>query len=455
MGLLRMAAAAGAGLAASATYSFSPRSTPAEAHALGEGEGAPAERHRVVVVGGGAAGLTVAAQFTRKLGQAADVAVVEPSGFHYYQPWWTMAGGGLVSVEDSRREMGAVMPAGVRWIKERAASFRPDANAVLMEGGKKLEYEYLVVATGIKVDLNSIKGLADTVGKNGVSTIYSYDYAGRVWELIRELKQGKAIFTMPNTPVKCGGAPQKIMWLAEDFWRSQGPEVRDNIEVNYMTGIGAMFPVKKYGDTLQQMTADRGVVPFYQHDLVEVDGPKQVATFQTPDGKTIKKDFDLLHVVPRMGPHDFVRKSPIADPTTGYVTVDKGTLQHTKYPNIFALGDCSNLPTSKTAAAVSAQAPVLVHNLTRAMVGKAPNAAYDGYTSCPILTKRGGLVLAEFMYGGEPKETFGGLLDQGAERLPFYYLKKYVFPWAYWNAMLQGRWYGPRTFFAPTFPDEE
>jgi len=288
------------------------------------------------------------------------------------------------------------------------------------------------------------------VGKNGVATIYDYRYAPKVWEFIQEMKEGVAIFTQPKTGIKCGGAPQKIMWLAEDYWRNQ-TNCRSKVEVEFVTGMPTMFPVPKYSETLDAMRGPRQVGASFQHDLVEVDGKNKVATFELPDGKRVKKKFDFLHVVPKMGPHPCIKASPLADKATGFVTVDPGTLQHTSFSNVFGIGDCTNLPTSKTAAAITGQAPVLVHNLVQVMDGKEPTARYNGYTSCPILTKRGGLILAEFKYDGELEETFGGVVDQSQERLAFYYLKTKFFPWAYWNLLITGRWFGPKGVFEPRF----
>ncbi|EOD19948.1 sulfide quinone reductase-like protein [Emiliania huxleyi CCMP1516] len=400
-------------------------------------------KHKIVVVGGGAGGLSSAAMLLRKGGLSADVAVVEPSSSHFYQPLWTLVGGGIKEAEESRRDMASVMPKDATWIQSAAKTIDPDEQAVILESGDKVFYDYLLVAAGIKVNFDSIAGLKETIGKNGVSSIYDFNYCTDAWKDVEALKSGTALFTMPSTAVKCGGAPQKIMWVAEDYWRHQA-KVRDNIHIEFMAGTGAIFAVPKYAAALEGIRKERGVETSFKHELIKVDGPNKVATFQTDEGP-VERSYDLLHVVPLMGAHDWIKGSKIADPDTGYVTVDKDTLQHTAYPNVFAIGDCSNTPNSKTAAA----APVVVHNMRRVMAGKAPNATYDGYASCPIVTGRGKLILAEFKYGNELAESQSWYLDQGKEQLPFFYLKKYVFP----NFMLPGRWYGTRTIFEPSFPD--
>jgi sulfide:quinone oxidoreductase len=216
------------------------------------------------------------------------------------------------------------------------------------------------------------------------------------------------------------------------------------IKISFATGLPTMFGVPKYSAKLEEMRKERGVEGLFQHDLVAIDG--NTATFARPDGKEqVKKQFDLLHVVPKMGPHTFVKNSALAN-EAGFVDVNEATTRHKKYPNVWSAGDASSLPTSKTVAAITSQAPVLVHNLLQSMEGKEPDTKYDGYTSCPLVTEYGKVLLAEFKYGGEPKETFGNLLgiDQATPRRAFYHLKKDFFPWVYYKSMVKGTWGGAK-----------
>jgi len=241
------------------------------------------------------------------------------------------------------------------------------------------------------------------------------------------------------------------MWMAWDRYKRTGR--RDNIKIDFYTGMPTMFSVKKYSDALDALRIERDVGGYFQHNLISVDSANRKAVFKKADGSTVDVDFTLLHVTPPMGPLDFLKSSPIVD-AAGWVDVDKGTLRHVKpeFGNIFALGDCSSLPTSKTAAAITAQAPVLTENLFSVMnTGKVSNAIYDGYTSCPLLTGYNQLMLAEFKYGLEPKETFARFFNQAKPNRFFYYLKKNLFPELYWGYMVKGQWFGVSAFSRPTF----
>jgi len=412
------------------------------------------KNHKVVVIGGGAAGLSISHQLLRQ-GKFSkdDIAVIDPATWTHYQPGWTLVGGGLKTREELRMPLESLIDPKLKFYNDQVASLSPEDNLVSLGNGDKVAYEHLVVVPGIHINYNSIKGLPEALANPDapVSSIYGYDTCAKVFPTIKKLQRGQAIFTQPTGIVKCAGAPQKIMWLALDYWKKAGLYDASNpskspINITFATGIPAMFGVPKYSAALEKMRQERGVEGLFQHDLVAIDGNK--ATFARADGaEPVTRDFDLLHVVPKMGPHEFVKNSKVAN-STGLVDVDESTTQSTKYKNVWSVGDASSLPTSKTAAAITAQAPVLVRNLLGALDGKGPETEYDGYTSCPITTEYGKVLLAEFKYGGVPKETFGGLLgiDQAVPRRAFYYMKKDMFPWVYKKFMVKGTWAGPKGF---------
>ena len=394
-------------------------------------------KHQIVIVGGGNAGLSVASKLLLKNKQL-DIAVVDPASKHYYQPAWTLVGGGVFDIKKTERNQSDVMPKGVKWIKEKVTGFMPESNTIQLETGNTLQYDYLVVAAGIQLNWHEIKGLKETLGKNNVCSNYSFENAPYTFECIKNFKGGKAIFHNPHTPVKCGGAPHKIMYVAADYFRRHG--VLDKTDIQYWSGGTKLFAVPKYEKTLLKVCERADIGLNFNVKLVEVDGVNKKAKFvgigENNKDKEYIVDFDMLHVTPPQSAPDFIRSSSLAN-SAGWVDVDKHTLQHVKYHNIFSLGDSSGLPTSKTGAAIRKQAPVLVENLLAVLNNKKLAANYNGYTSCPLVTGYGKLVLAEFDYDGKPQETFP--FDQSKERRSMYVLKKYLLPWLYWTKILTGK----------------
>jgi sulfide:quinone oxidoreductase len=390
--------------------------------------------HQVVIVGGGTAGISVAARLTNGWFNKRDVAVIEPADTHYYQPLWTLVGGGVVPKEITGRPMKSVMPKRVHWIKDAVAEFEPDKNVIRTREGKVITYDWLVVAAGLQINWDKIPGLKETVTRNGVCSNYSYETVDSTWQNIKNFKGGTAIFTMPSGAVKCGGAPQKIMYLADETFRKNG--VRKGSTVMFTSTLPNIFAVERYRKTLEEIIKRKQIVCHFREELIEIFGDRHEAVFRNLDsGETISRSYDMLHVTPPMGPPTFIAKSSLAD-KDGWVDVDRETLQHKKFPNVFSIGDCSNLPTSKTGAAIRKQAPVLVGNLIAAMSSQKMSGKYDGYTSCPLVTGYGKLVMAEFDYDKKPEETFP--IDQSKERWSMWLVKRYLLPQLYWHGMLKG-----------------
>ncbi len=390
--------------------------------------------HQIVVVGGGTAGISVAARLTNGWFNKRDVAVIEPADTHYYQPLWTLVGGGVVPKEITGRPMKSVMPKRVRWIKDAVAGFEPDKNLIRTRDGKVITYDWLVIAAGLQLNWDRIPGLKEGVTKNGVCSNYSYETVDSTWQNIKNFKGGTAIFTMPSGAVKCGGAPQKIMYLADETFRKSG--VRERSQVIFTSPLANIFAVDRYRKTLEEVIKRKQIICHFREELIEIFGDRREAVFRNLDsGETISRFYDMLHVTPPMGPPTFIAKSPLAD-NDGWVDVDRETLQHKKFPNVFGIGDCSNLPTSKTGAAIRKQAPVLVGNLIAAISSQTLSGKYDGYTSCPLVTGYGKLVMAEFDYDKKPEETFP--IDQSKELWSMWLVKRYLLPQLYWHGMLKG-----------------
>jgi sulfide:quinone oxidoreductase len=389
--------------------------------------------HSILIIGGGTAGITVAARL-RRAARSLDIAILEPSLKHYYQPLWTLVGAGVVDKSITARDEADVIPRGASWIRAAALSFEPTEKAVITSDGTRHTYDQLVVCPGIKLDWDAVPGLRAGIGKNGICSNYSFETVDSTWQALRNFSGGTAVFTMPQTAVKCGGAPQKILYLAEDYIRRKG--LRGSSRFLYVAPGPTIFSVDKYRPALEKIIATRGIETLFHHHLVEVRGVAREAVVEdvtTKERRTIP--FDLLHVTPPMCAPDFIRFSPLAD-KAGWVEVDKFTLQHTRFPDIFALGDASSLPTGRTGAAIRKQAPILVKNLLSHRAGLPPSARYNGYTSCPIITRRGRMLLAEFDYDGNPCETFP--FNQAKERYSMWILKRYILPQLYWHGMLKG-----------------
>jgi sulfide:quinone oxidoreductase len=391
-------------------------------------------KHEVLIIGGGTAGISVAARL-RNASSPPDVAIIEPSTKHYYQPLWTLVGAGVFPKQVTEREEADYIPEGVSWIRDKVASFDPDNNTVTTVGGEVIEYQQLVVAAGIQLDWDQIEGLAGNVGKHGIVSNYAYDTVDSTWEAIRKFQGGRALFTFPNTPIKCAGAPQKIMYLAEHAFRRQG--VRSRSEIVYAAPGPAIFGVAKYRAALEKVIAKRNIDTMFRHNLVALEPEAKRAVFErVEDQQRVTVDYEMIHVTPPQSSPDFIKASKLAS-AAGWVDVDKYTTQHLRYPNVFSLGDCSSLPNSKTGAAIRKQAPVVVENLLALRAGRPLAARYDGYASCPLITGYGTCILAEFDYDGNPAETFD--FDQAQERYSMYALKAYALPKIYWNGMLRGR----------------
>jgi sulfide:quinone oxidoreductase len=396
----------------------------------------PNAHHRVLILGGGTAGITVAARLCRA--GVADVAIIEPSETHYYQPLWTLVGAGSATAESTARREQDVVPAGVKWIKDSAAEIDPGSRSVATASGARISYDFLVVATGVVFNWDAIAGLREAVASPHASTNYIYDLAPKTWELIRNFRGGTALFHMPGTPIKCPGAPQKIMYLASDHFRRTGVSAK----VIYGSATPSIYGVKEYAAILDRVIARYGIDARFNHELVEIRPQSREAVFvkkNGSDGDRTTIPYDLLHVAPPQVAPEFVRKSPLAVAApAGWVDVDQYTMQHKQYANVFALGDVAGTPNAKTGAAVMKQAPVMVANLLAAITQRDAAARYDGYVACPITTAYGKLLLCEFDYTGKPTPTVP-LINTMAERYETWLLKRYGLPWLYWNVMLKGR----------------
>ena len=432
-----------------------------------------ASHYQVLIIGGGTAGIMTAAQLLKQK-KSNSIAIIEPADTHYYQPAWTLVGAGTYDYDKTAKPMASVMPKGVKWIKDKATGFDADKNTVKTATNGDITYDYLVVAPGLAYDFSLVPGLGDAMDKGVVCS--NYTDPKHTWEVVKNFKGGTALFTQPATPIKCGGAPQKIMYLAESHWAKS--ETRKKSDVVFATAGTVIFGVKEIANTLMKVVNRKDINLRFNHKLVEVDGQNQIAWYEMTkdisaggcvvmseqlDNETIDKSFqhnykdikvtvkdgrygihyDMLHTAPPSVAPKFVQQSNLVN-DAGWLDVDKYTMQHKKYANIFGLGDVAGVPTAKTGAAIRKQVPVVVDNLDLLIKhDKIGNKSYNGYSSCPLVTDYGKMVLAEFDYENnfipDPKLKQLLISDSSKEHWRLWMLKKFMLPYLYWNKMLKGQ----------------
>lgn len=405
------------------------------------------KHYNYLIIGGGCGGLAVAARLRRKL-KNQTIALIEPSSTHYYQPLWTLAGAGITSFASSHKQQKNLIPSGVEWIADLVVKIEPTNQQVQCVNGSVIRYDFLVLATGLETRFDLIPG-SESIGTNGICSIYHKESVTKTAQMINQFKGGNAIFTMPPVPIKCAGAPQKIMYLSECIFRKNG--VRQQTKIIFTTAGKVMFSVPSFANSLTKLAAQKEITTLFSHRLTKIDPQQRIAFFEKTseyeqDGviksetHQVSMHFDLLHVVPPMAASKLIQESGLAVETgvhKDWLKVDMHTLQHIDYKNIFGIGDVTGIPNSKTAAAIRQQAPIVVENLLAVAKGEAPKAHYDGYSACPIITDKGKVILAEFGYDGTLMPTFP--FDMTQQRRSMWLLKRFIFPKLYWHGIIKGR----------------
>ena len=391
----------------------------------------------IVVIGGGTAGIGFVASLLKRDPQL-KVTVIEPSSQHYYQPAWTLVGGGAFDVKDTVRPMSKVMPRQATWIQASVSAIDPQSRQLTLDDQRTVSYQSLIVCPGLRLAWEKIEGLQESLGQHGVTSNYSYQHAPYTWDQVQKLRDGRALFTQPAMPIKCAGAPQKALYLSCDYWRKSA--VLKDINVEFNLAGAALFGVPTFVPPLMKYIEQYDAQLAFNSNLVKVDGPSKTAWFEVKDAdgnvSRVAKTFDLLHVVPPQVAPDFIAQSPLAD-AGGWCEVDPHSLQHPRYPEVFALGDICGTSNAKTAAAVRKQVVVVAQNLLAARKQQPLPLKYDGYGSCPLTVEKGKVILAEFGYGGKLLPTFP--LDPTVARRSAWWLKATLLPWFYWHGMLKGR----------------
>lgn len=377
--------------------------------------GPVATKARIVIAGGGAAGLAAAARLAQMV-SGATITVVDRRKEHYYQPGFTLVAAGLKPVGYVTSTTAEYLPGGITLVEERVAEFDPEGNKVVTEGGQVLPYDFLVVATGLQLDYGAIAGM-DTalIGKNGIGSVYAGPEAAEAtWREMSRFADtgGVGLFLRPATEMKCAGAPLKYAFITDDYLRRRGN--RGKAELIYAANNKALFSVPIVSEKVRMLFRDRDVKVSYDHVMTAIDPGRKIATFSTPNGPADIR-FDFVNVVPPMRAPEAVRNSPLgwqqgpwaAD---GWMEVDKATLRHRRYPNVFGVGDVAGVPKGKTAASVKWQVPVAVDHLVASIAGRTSTSVYNGYTSCPLITRLGRAMLVEFDYDNNLTPSFPGVI---------------------------------------------
>ena len=415
--------------------------------------------YQVLIIGGGTAGIMTAAQLKRKKHDL-TIGLVEPSKDHWYQPAWTLVGAGTFDMGATRRDEADQIPQGVDWVQDYAETFQPEKDQVTLRSGKSITYDHLVVCPGIKLDIDAMPGLREALETDVVCS--NYIDPEKTLRVLKNFKGGNAVFTQPATPIKCGGAPQKAVYLADEYLRKSG--VRDKTKLVFATPGSVIFGVEPFRFALEDVVRKKQIILKTFYKPVRIDPVRKEIHFEWSkpgdnncvineeqglqekiEGQsTIVMPYDMLHLAPPQSAPDFVRNSPLAyqeGASKGWLEVEVNTLQHKRFPNIFGLGDAAALPTAKTGAAIRKQAPVVVANiLHRIQNGALSTERYEGYSSCPLVTGYGKMLLAEFKYDNvrDSDPLLSKFFDTSKPLWSMWVLKKYVLPWLYWNRMMKG-----------------
>ena len=359
---------------------------------------------RIVIAGSGLGGLAIANRLSREL-DGAKITIIDRKEIHNYQPGYTLVATGIWPVGKVSDRNADLVPAGVEWVREMVAEFDPEANAVVTDSGKRIEYDYLVVATGLHLDFAQIEGMdVAAIGTNGLGCVYpSPEAAQATWMAMDRFRQqgGHALMTLPATPLKCAGAPLKMTFMIADRLKQAGTRAASTID--FHSALGNIFSVPRINEEVLRRWAELDIPVTFNSKLMAVDIGSRRATVTSPEGERTEIDYDFIHVVPPMRAPDSVKNSPLSwkeggFAAGGWLEVDPKTLRHRRFPNVFGIGDINGTAKGKTAATVKKSAPLVAQHLIEVIAGREPSLVFDGYTSCPLLLREGSALLIEFDY---------------------------------------------------------
>ncbi|MHA7155639.1 NAD(P)/FAD-dependent oxidoreductase [Arthrobacter sp. TMN-50] len=393
--------------------------------------------HQIVVIGGGNAGISLAARL-RRYG-AKDIAVVEPSADHLYQPLFSHIAGGTAEASEAIRPQASVIPRGVQWIKDAAVDVDAAQHTVHLASGTWVRYDQLVVCPGIQKNWDAVPGLADAMASEYGASNYEIELAPKAWNLLQAARRGTVVFNLPPGPLTCGGAAQKPVYLACDYWAQQG--VLENIRVVLIVPTPTVFPEDVANEELTRKIAEYGIELRVNSEITEVDAGARTVTVRDNGASSSQTlAYDVLHAVPPQSAPDWLKTTDLPAPgdPSGFVQVDPKTLRSIRYPSVWSLGDAAATLNSKSGAALRQQTQAVAKNLMAVLKGKSATASYNNYSACPFTVSRSTVVFSEFddQYRAKPSIPWKGIMRE--HRVTFI-LERRILPWVYWKLILKGR----------------
>jgi sulfide:quinone oxidoreductase len=393
-------------------------------------------KKRIVIIGGGTGGTMTANRLSRRFGPSeADIHVVDRDDRHVYQPGLLFVPFGLAAIDEIVRPRRRQLRTGVRFHEAEIAWVDLDRDEVMLLDGDVLPYDVLVIASGSRLQPEETEGLTGPGWNERVFTFYEPDSAEQLGRALERFQGGRLVVNLVDMPIKCPVAPLEFAFLVDWHLRERG--IRDRAELVYSTPLDSAFTKATCAEHLSFLLEQKEIELVTEFSAGQVDGAG--GTLTSFDSRTL--EFDLLVTVPLHGGAAYLERTPGLADALGFVPTDKATLQTTVKPNVFALGDATDLPTSKAGSVTHFEAEILTENIARYFVGAELEHAFDGHANCFIETGFHKALLIDFNYDVEPLPGHFpsplGLPLLKESRLN--HLGKLAFQWAYWHALLPGR----------------
>jgi sulfide:quinone oxidoreductase len=391
---------------------------------------------QIVILGGGTGGTMTANRLRRRLDpREADIHVVDRDDLHVYQPGLIFVPFGFAQVDEIVRPRRRQLRSGIAFHEQEVDNVSIDAQVVVLADGTELPYDVLVVASGVRLQPEETEGLTADGWNERVFTFYTPEGAAGLYEALERFDGGRIVVNIVDMPIKCPVAPLEFAFLADWYLRERG--IRERTELVYATPLDGAFTKPLASERFAGLLGEKRIELVTEFNAGEVDGAG--GTLASYDGRTL--DFDLLVTVPAHGGAEYLERSPGLGDALGFVPTHRHTLQTPAAANVFALGDATDLPTSKAGSVTHFEAEVLTENIIRQLEGRELVGGYDGHANCFIETGFGKGLLIDFNYTTEPLPghfpTAIGLPLLRESRLN--HLGKLAFQWVYWHALLPGR----------------